>query len=77
MIDAAGNPTGRWAKYGGWNLELLASMRPEVAGGVLKRMSMIAPDKAIPAHLMEEAKEEIRQIRNAAPPGAYRANGRK
>jgi hypothetical protein len=77
MVDAAGNPTGRWAKYGGWNLELLASMRPEVAGGVLKRMSMIAPDKAIPAHLMEEAKEEIRQIRNAAPPGAYRANGRK
>jgi ferredoxin-thioredoxin reductase catalytic subunit len=76
MVDAAGNPTGRWAKYGGWNLELLASMRPEVAGGILRRMSLIG-DKAIPAHMMEEAKEEIRQIRIAAPPGVYRANGRK
>jgi ferredoxin-thioredoxin reductase catalytic subunit len=76
MLDASGNPTGRWARYGGWNLELLASLRPEVVGGILKRMSMIG-DKAIPAHLVEEAKEEIRQIRNAAPPGVYRGSGRK
>jgi hypothetical protein len=58
-LDGNGVPKSRWAKYGGWNLEYLASLRPDVATSILKRMPMVGV-KGVPPHLIEEAREEIR-----------------
>jgi hypothetical protein len=57
----------------GWNLEYLATLRPDVVTSILKRMPVVG-ERGIPPNLIEEVREEIRLIRVAAPPGAYRGS---
>lgn len=73
VLDENGTPHGRWAKYMGWNLEYLATLRPDIVTSILKRMPVVG-ERGIPPNLIEEVREEVRLIRVAAPPGAYRGS---